>query len=151
MKDIQTRFWEKVILSDNTECWEWTGSKLRGGYGGLNINNRTVQAHRLSYEMFVGKIPKGLLVCHKCDNPSCVNPKHLFLGTHQDNATDKVNKGRMPKGEDIGNSKLTLDDVNKIRKLINEKVPRRKIAKMFGIGSTCVTDIATGRTWSWAE
>lgn len=77
-------------------CWEWTASRneARRGYGQLNVDGRPVMAHRVMYELFVGPIPPGLCVCHHCDNPPCVRPDHLFLGTHGDNAKDRDMKGR---------------------------------------------------------
>lgn len=149
-KTLEQKFWEKVSIPENAgDCWIWTGSKLRGGYGNININHKTKQAHRLSYELHYGKIPAGLDVLHKCDNPPCVNPHHLFLGTDKTNAEDRSAKGRTVKGVLLPISKLNDGNVKEIRKLIALKIPRRKIAKLFGVGSTCITDIATGRTWSW--
>lgn len=93
-QEIIESFWSKV---DKTEtCWLWTKSKYRHGYGCFCAMGTRHKAHRVSYEIAYGKIKDGLFVCHKCDNPSCVNPDHLFLGTHKDNALDMVNKGRHP-------------------------------------------------------
>lgn len=77
-----------------SDCWIWSRGKTTGGYGSLRRENRHVLAHRLSYQTFNGKIPDGYHILHKCDNPSCVNPDHLFAGTNQDNILDSVNKGR---------------------------------------------------------
>ena len=152
MKTIEERFWEKVNIPNNAgECWVWNGGKMRGGYGGVNACGKTSQAHRVSYELHYGTIPEGFMVLHKCDNPPCVNPHHLFLGTNQDNSDDRGRKGRTVKGEMLPNHKLTEDNVSEIRRMISERVPRRKIATLFGVGPTCVTDIATGRTWSWLK
>ena len=91
------RFFDKVNKAD--ECWEWNAA-LRGktGYGAFKLNGKVVDAHRLSYELHFGVIPKGVLVCHRCDNRKCVNPNHLFLGTYKGNHQDGVNKGRIING-----------------------------------------------------
>lgn len=98
----QERFWKYVNKS--TDCWEWTGNKSRKihGYGTLQINKRPIGAHRLSWEIHYGKIPISLCVLHRCDNSICVNPKHLFLGTHRENAIDRTRKGRSAVGKKHG-------------------------------------------------
>lgn len=80
-------------------CWEWLGGKNRAGYGRFSINNRGYTASRVSYELFIGELSKGLLICHKCDNPKCVNPFHIFKGTSKDNVQDCLSKGRQRKPE----------------------------------------------------
>jgi len=128
-QDTIKRFWAKVEKTDN--CWLWTGSKRNKGYGAFvyaDKNGKVVQgrAHRFSYEIHVGEIPEGLFVLHKCDNPGCVNPDHLFVGTNQDNVTDMVSKGRHVRGgtykkgnyksgESHHNAKLTWELVGRIR------------------------------------
>ena len=94
---IQRLFWAKVKKTDN--CWEWTAATWGKGYGVYRHKNKSRSAHRLSYEIANGPIPEGLLVLHKCDNPKCVRPDHLWLGTHADNMADCVRKGRNAKGE----------------------------------------------------
>lgn len=86
------RFW-KYVKKTNT-CWNWTGGFLQSGYGIFTINNKIVRAHRFSYELHKNKIPVNLNVCHSCDNPKCVNPSHLWLGTHKENMDDMMRKGR---------------------------------------------------------
>jgi HNH endonuclease len=89
-------FWDKFLMIPEHACWEWIGTKNEYGYGIKTVNNKAVRAHRLSWEIHNGAIPKNLCVCHKCDNPGCVRPDHLFLGTKKDNNRDKGNKGRHP-------------------------------------------------------
>ena len=105
-------------------------------------------AHRASYELYIGKIPKGMLVCHKCDNPRCVNPEHLFLGTHSDNSRDMSQKNRGVNGEKSANSKLTSNQVMEIRfagKLKNIK--QKDIAKIFSVSERAVNKIINNKAW----
>ena len=91
---VLARFWAKVRRSLDGECWEWTASRTLGGYGQMVIANKHFLAHRMSWVIAFGEIPSGMCVLHKCDNPRCVNPRHLFLGTVIDNALDRDRKGR---------------------------------------------------------
>ncbi len=95
------RFWTKYAESGIEDCWEWLAGRNRRGYGKFKMRRKTRPAHRVAYEMHIGPIPDGILVCHRCDNPGCVNPAHLFLGTAQDNMSDKVAKNRQSKGRDV--------------------------------------------------
>ena len=92
------RFKRFLIINKDTNCWEWIGGTSGGGYGKFRVYHKQWLAHRWSYEYFTGTIPEGLLVLHACDNPSCVNPDHLFVGTQADNQADMVAKGRQFKG-----------------------------------------------------
>lgn len=109
------RFWSKVAVKELDECWEWQAGKAGGGYGTFRVHHKMWQAHRVAWALTYGPIPKGLFVCHRCDNPGCCNPYHLFLGTNADNLRDAAKKGRI--------GKLTKDDVLEIRRLLEEGVP----------------------------
>ncbi len=93
-RPVEFRFWQQVAIIPEHSCWEWLGAKSPKGYGTFGANRKHFQAHRFSWQIHFGPIPDGLLVCHKCDNPSCVRPEHLFLGTALDNTRDMINKGR---------------------------------------------------------
>lgn len=113
------RFWSKVRFPENIDdCWEWTGGKDRDGYGRFFMikGKSSLRASRLSWEYYFGPIPAGLQVLHKCDNPACVNPNHLFLGTQADNVHDMINKNRQInlRGSQHGNSVLTEENIDEI-------------------------------------
>jgi hypothetical protein len=133
-----------------TGCIEWTAQTNHKGYGifgaGPYVGER--RAHRVSFRLFVGEIPNGLCVLHKCDNRRCVNPIHLFLGTHLDNARDCIAKGRWPKDRTFSNAKLTPADITVIRKRIANGDVLNSIAADFGVGPTAIQNIAHRRTWS---
>ena len=155
-EDLNTRFMRHVKkLKDGTGCWLWTAKKSRAGYGSLDIDGVTRLTHRVAYELFVDKIPKGkgfhgTCVCHKCDHPWCVNPKHLFLGTIQEDMADKVTKDRQAMGARHGRSILTEDHVSMIRTLYaTNRFSLKEIARRFGVSKQTIHYIGTGRTWSY--
>lgn len=132
-------------------CWPWTGGVLKsGGYGQMNINHKMWRCHRLSWIIANGPIPDGMTVCHKCDNPPCVNPSHLWLGTHQDNTTDMIQKGREkhPSGEAHNSSKLTEANVYSLKKLwITGEFPKAHLGRIFNIDRGHVGMIIKGTLW----
>ncbi len=151
MSDLEERFWNKTMTIPETGCIWWVGSTNTQGYGRINVNGKTTAAHRLSYELHNGAIPSGLWVLHACDNPSCVNIEHLFLGTHRDNVDDMVRKGRSPsgyfKGEKHPQAKITNEQAREIAGLDGLHTD---IAKAYGISFQTVYDIKIGRRWSSA-
>ncbi len=103
VQEYETRFFSKVNIKGEDDCWEWEAGCFTNGYGEFTCCGKKYKAHRFSYEFFYGKIQEDLDVLHICDNPKCVNPRHLILGTNQDNIDDRNNKGRQAKGETDGN------------------------------------------------
>ncbi len=154
-KTNEERFWAKVDRRGSDDCWEWQGYCHPLGYGHFckriekNVNKK-VLAHRFSYELHNGQISKGKLVCHKCDNPPCVNPKHLHEGTQSINIRDSVRRGRFnrnrSRGSECYGSKLTNSDVRSIR--IDNR-SNRKTASTYGVSETTIRHIKSGKTWSW--
>lgn len=142
---IKKRFWNKVKKGD--DCWEWVGAKLRGGYGSFRVNRKnTIQAHRFSYQINKGNISKGLYVLHTCDNPSCVNPKHLWCGTQLENMKDCYNKGRVAKGEKAWNCKLKQTQVEEIkRKYSKGNITQRKLAQQYNIDPSHISRIVNNK------
>lgn len=139
------RFWTKVQQGDG--CWEWQASR-RLGYGRFWLNGRFVAAHRFAWEQENGSVPEGLEVCHRCDNPPCVRPDHLFLGTTQENINDMVAKGRHrgPIGERAPKAKLTADKVREIRNRYPAE-PIRALAREYSVSPHSIRCIVQGRTW----
>lgn len=150
IKPLEERFWGKV--QKTSDCWEWTGNKTRKGYGlfsTLPKPERGIRcAHVVSYELAGGLIPDGMLVCHHCDNPRCVRPEHLFLGTPADNSRDMVNKGRSAKGSRHSQAKLDESKVQEIRRLRGTGMHQKVIAEKFGVARTLVSRIVNRRIWT---
>ena len=169
---LEDRFWAKVDKNGPTPehmpeigpCWVWKGRIVRGGYGALRVAGHHSYAHRAAYALQYAAIPVGMLVCHRCDNPSCVRGDHLFLGTHRDNTLDMFQKGRgavgerhgshthpesRPVGSANGRSRLTEDDVRAIRQLCRAGYSQRVVARQFGVVHGAVRDIMSGRRWSY--
>lgn len=133
-----------AIVAKTDGCWLWNGSRTVEGYGVLHLKKQMIPAHRFMYERHVGPIPKGLLIRHKCDNPPCVNPAHLDLGTVRDNAKDAIERGRIARGSRQGVAKLTESDIIKIR-----ADPRKltEIAADYGVYFSTIAKVKAGLTW----
>jgi hypothetical protein len=138
MKTIRERLMAKVSVKSEKECWNWNGCRLKKGYGQMWDGERLKLAHRVSYEVYIGPIEGGMFVCHRCDNPVCVNPAHLFLGTNAENMADKVSKGRQSR-------KLKDADVAAIRSASG--VTQQELAKQFNVGQDQISRIRSGKRW----
>lgn len=142
----KSRFCKKVDRSG--ECHEWNGSKTNGGHGRFKSSDHFL-AHRAAWELANGPIPDGMQVLHKCDNPGCCNPDHLFTGTQADNMRDKVEKGRQLKGESHRLSKLTEKQVIEIRQAPRFIGSGIALAEKYGMSKQQISAIRTGRFWSY--
>lgn len=136
----ETIFWSKVKKGE--KCWKWVGYCSKRGYGQIGIDGKVVYTHRYSWTLHYGKIPEGFNVLHKCDNPSCVRPDHLFIGSQSDNAVDMMKKGRS------GTAKLDKQDVLRIRNIYANGLRNfSEIGRMFGVADYAISSIIKKRQW----
>ncbi len=144
MKTHTEQFYNRVSPEPNSGCWLWIGMIGPSGYGVFSSGKRksNQQAHRVSYELHVGSIPKGMFVCHKCDVRSCVNPEHLFLGTNQDNMIDAARKKRCRA------QKLDTEDIIAIKVMLRAGWSSRGIAGLFNVTDGMIGHIKCGRKWA---
>jgi hypothetical protein len=149
MSEAKRAFWAHVESGPRSECWSWTGHKDQRGYGLLRVQGRLLRAHRVSWMLHHGPIPRGLCILHACDNPPCTNPDHLMLGTVRANAVDAARKGRAKGGsavgEQNGRAKLSEETVRAIR-----TDPRRRycdLAREFGISLSTAWNAKNRKTW----
>ena len=151
---LDMRFWSKVAVGGEDECWLWKAS-VNSGRGQFSTGGRPRKAHRLSYVHFYGPVPKGKEVCHTCDVGTCVNPKHLFAGTHAENMRDMKEKGRAngggPSGESHWNAKLSNEDVASIRARAASGEKHKEIARSFGVCNSTIGLIKAGKIWKTTE
>lgn len=150
----EERFWAKVSKGSENACWAWLSATNYKGYGQFRANGTTVQAHRFAWSLINGEIPSGMLICHHCDNPPCVRPDHLFLGTPHDNNVDCWTKGRGRTGG-FGHSnpraKLNKERVEEILRLSAKGVVPRIIADMFGVHGSTIAAVLSGRSWRYIK
>ncbi len=149
---LVNKFWQRVNKQSPDECWNWTGATRRDGYGQISIpqppqNAIFLRANRLSYFINFGVDPCDLEVCHKCDNPSCVNPEHLFLGTQNENVQDCINKNRKARGEKNGISKLCEREVTEIRKRFSEGERISNLAREYDVTYSQIWNITKNKQW----
>lgn len=138
-EEFSKDFWK--IVDKTKTCWVWAGCTNQDGYGSLSYLGKIDKAHRVSYKLNIGEIPEDMEVCHHCDNPPCVRPDHLFLGTHEDNMKDRDKKGRAAK-------KLSEDKVKDIAELVNFGWTHQRVAEKFGVARVSVTKIMNGTVWT---
>lgn len=151
---LEDRFWPKVDVRGEDECWPWKAALHKFGYGWIGGYDETgkstkLLSSRVAWALTRGPIPKGMQVLHKCDNPACCNPRHLFLGTQGDNVRDAVRKGRMPRipkvwGEDVHCAKL---DAAKVREIRASSLSNRTLAKQMGVSAVAIGLARKYRTW----
>lgn len=152
---LREAFDARYRINSETGCWEWSGATSKGGYGQYQVakfrpsgaetyTRKRIYAHRLAWTLHYGDIPSGYEVCHRCDNPPCVNPAHLFLGTHADNQNDMHQKGRSARGSRQGGSKLTEDAV---REIMASTLPSEVLARRFVVSFQTVNSIRCGHGW----
>jgi hypothetical protein len=145
-------FWQRVRKTDS--CWLWQAGKDQKGYGVFTYQGRTLGAHRFSAQI-AGLNPQGLMVCHHCDEPSCVRPDHLFLGSARDNNQDKIRKGRHIYGQRHPLAKLSADQVREIRQRLEQYVPRSRpsllgqLAREYSVDVSTIKGIRRGEKWRW--
>lgn len=155
-KYLEFLFWSKVEVGYKTECWNWLGGKDKRGYGRLSRGGmflgKTIKAHRTAWEFANGEIKNGLHVLHRCNNPSCCNPLHLYLGTHQQNMSDALADRLFTRGENRKDAILTEEEVREIRKkFIPRKYSMRVLAQEFGVSNSAIANVVYGKAWKWVE
>lgn len=152
---IVARFWSKVSVGADSECWTWRGAKRKAppnGYGSFRVAGRRVEgAHRVAWEIFHGEPMGDRVACHHCDNPECCNPAHIYAGDRLSNARDAVERGRLKPGNQAGasngNAKLTEDDVAAIRRRIDIGETNVSIARDYPVSHAMISKIRRGHFW----
>lgn len=162
MSGIEKRFLTRVLKTN--DCWLWTGGCIPNGYGAFWFDGRNHGAHRMAWLIWRGDIPKGMSICHKCDNPICVNPGHLFVGLPIENSADMVAKNRQARGDKsprrlhadsyealVGSNnnkaKLTEDQIPEIKRLVASGLSMSEVGRRFGVGNATISKAVAGHTW----
>jgi hypothetical protein len=151
IRPLVERFWEKVNKTESDEdCWDWIANSDDSGYGALKVDGIMQKAHRVAWELVHGKMPEGLCILHNCDRPSCVNIKHLRIGTQKENIGDMLKRGRgnHAKGERVNTAKLTEKQIPEIRLRLQQGEQQSLIAKSLGLCRGTINHIASNRTWT---
>ncbi len=141
------RFWYGVERGNSSECWWWRKSASTNGYGKFCHNGKIAGAHRWAWEFTNGPIPDGLFVCHSCDNPACVNPSHLWLGTNAENSADRKAKGPHPRQHVNARTRLDEWDVHAIRFAYKRGVPASALARTFGVSGRAIYSVVYRESW----
>ncbi len=145
VRNADNRFWVKVNKSTLSGCWEWMAAKNRDGYGEFWMQGKLVRANRYSYERHIGPLKPGELALHRCDNPSCVNPEHLFAGSDKDNMQDMLKKDRKR------GIKLKVDQVREIKRRLRGGEDYESLAKAYNVHPSSIYVIDSGKTWAAIE
>ncbi len=146
----EARFWSRVKVGCSNDCWRWHGTyRNKGAYGQMCVNGYYVGAHVVAFALACADVPAGMCVLHKCDNPPCCNPKHLFLGTMKENTQDCKIKGRLAdrSGSKNGHSKLSEDQVRQIRKSSFDGEIYEELAERFGVATVTIAKICQRKLW----
>lgn len=153
---VYVRFWKFVTELPTEGCWEWRGARLVSGYGIIRDRGARLRAHRVAWEMHYGPIPPGMQVCHRCDNPPCVRPDHLFLGTNEDNMADMRLKHRaatppVHRGQDNPNARLNQHSVRAIRRAVARGESMYSVAKRYPVSKQTIISVVKRRTWAHVQ
>ncbi len=147
MTDVEMRFWSKVRIGDG--CWNWIGAIGPRGYGGFKFHGKRQSSHRVALALTGQAMPPSSVdVCHRCDNPKCVRPSHLFIGSRSENLLDASTKGRIARGESHGSSKLSSDDVVDIRRRVSNGETQTSLALAYGVSVTAIHLIHHRLRWA---
>ena len=150
--EVIERLEAKTVITEQG-CWKWHGSTVEDGYGVISYQGQQHRIHRLIYSIYKGALIPGMLICHTCDNPPCWNIDHIWQGTYSDNTQDmwaKNRQGKFKRGRKHGeSSKLFVNDIHEIRKLLDVKIPNTEIAKRFGVSGVMISRIKLRKAWAW--